>query len=242
MLRFNRFFPLAVLATLLGACTAPQRQYVAIEKPDIPSAKSLYRGSEELDTQKKELAFTVEFVDQSGNTLDERFQPKNLSLSFPSVSGSIFGSPNRRDITHLTLSGKREGLLSPSQLAPLSQAAQTLQPRYVLGGLQIKPKDTRLARMGSFVHNLSSGQSLGAVGFQPQNSDDYLMLVYVDQACEISGGLQISGTRYQHDIRLPGPGFHWIHVQDLGEYSLLRRWQQNLPVRLTIVSEDVKAL
>lgn len=159
----------------------------------------------------------VEFVNsqRAQINLNNEYQPKDIVLVFPYISGGIFGSPTseplfvkRIDATlhfALELNDKSEAIEKGSR--PLSNKWKEL-------GLMVKPASTRIARLGTFPYSWETKKTLGGGGFIAPESRNYLILLYVDRACEISGQFQLDGDSYSHELKLPSRGFHWIEREE----------------------------
>lgn len=172
-----------------------------------------------------ELNAGVEYIDDDNQTLDARFQPGQLALMFPYVTGQIFGNPGS-DMLFTELLTPQGGLhLDLARALPgLARGASTLQASENTEGLSIRPAGTRLARIGTFPFDARTREPLGEGGFLDARTREHLILVYFDRPCVVSGTLHADGAAFRHDITVPAPGFHFLRVHRLDalRYELTR--------------------
>ena len=155
----------------------------------------------------------AEYVDTDNRHIPAEFNPKEVVLVFPYIPGQIFGNPTgeplfvahvKEDLAfELDLAGK---------IAEIDNGAKRLQASRLTEGLEVTPKSTRFARLGTFALDPKTGEPLGGGGFIDATSRDFLILLYVDRPCTISGTLELGEERHEHDIELGSPGFHWVRV------------------------------
>tara|TARA_R110000850_G_C9990205_1_gene466941 strand:- start:828 stop:1388 length:561 start_codon:yes stop_codon:yes gene_type:complete len=93
-------------------------------------------------------------------------------------------------------------------------------------GLSISPKETRLARFGTFTYDLNTREGLGTTGFGSPDPEIFaLVLTYFDRAAEIRGIQNIEGEIADFNINVERAGLVWLKVKkkskDHFSYSVL---------------------
>lgn len=132
--------------------------------------------------------------------------------TFKVISGAIFGGP-REDLLLPITEGENSSLTAPlgEWTELLDTVAEPLTDEYVQLGLHVEPGSTKIARLGTFVHdgvhNLTIGGYLNELG-----KKSVLILIYVDRACTIRGAIEVGGTTYHHDIDIAAAGFHYLEA------------------------------
>lgn len=71
--------------------------------------------------------------------------------------------------------------------------------------------DAELARVGTFFASRTFPYGDGA-GIFDLESEETLILMFVDRPCEISGMIVFDGMTIMHDLEFSVPGFHWVRV------------------------------
>ncbi len=139
----------------------------------------------------------------------QRYAAEELVIWFPLITGNLYGLPNEDAILKPELDDK---LRFKFGLRAITKRIDELAKAFPAnnGDLYIEPAKTRVARLGTFVINPSTGETIGPTAWIDANNTNILMLVYFDQACEISGHIEHANKTYRHDIKIPGPGFYWL--------------------------------
>ena len=133
---------------------------------------------------------------------------------FNFIPGSIFGSPDEIPFMPVTVDADLKFTARLSEWVMLANAsARPLTDWNRENGLLVEPEETRLLRAGTFardtLHERGMGGSLVEIG-----REGYVILIYVDRPCVITGDLVLGGTTYSHEIHLTAKGFHLIASDD----------------------------
>ncbi|MGI9286907.1 MAG: hypothetical protein ACR2P1_16090 [Pseudomonadales bacterium] len=148
--------------------------------------------------------FDVDFKKQL-----QRYAADELIIWFPLITGNFYGLPNEDAILKPELDSKlRFKFALRTITSRIDQLARAFPADS--GELKIEPVDTRVARLGTFVINPNTGETIGPTAWVDANNTYIMMLVYFDRACEINGRLEQANKTYIHDIKIPGPGFYWL--------------------------------
>ncbi|WP_444885039.1 hypothetical protein [Microbulbifer sp. PSTR4-B] len=134
-----------------------------------------------------------------------------LSIEFGVIPGAIFGQPlnsplwlvkidDSKSVAWPTKREKHEFLPFIAKLAKPNENSN----------LSIKPADTQLARISIYGYFSKTKQNVEASALS--ESGNYLMLVYFDRPCTLSGFVNLNNKKVKHSINIESSGFHWIEV------------------------------
>lgn len=140
------------------------------------------------------------------------------SLYLPLIRGALFGTPNTPDV--VVFSTNESGQL-PVQFESIERAASKLaakvDPELVNLGLSVEPESTRLARVATFAVDAPSGRGYEVTGFVDTDASRFVVLVYFDRPCRISGTIMVGDVAASHDLVVPGAGLYWMDHHVLTE-------------------------
>ncbi len=181
----------------------------------------------------------VEYTDNHNDSVPSELNPSELLLVFPYIPGRMYGQPSGDLFLMKHLSGKLDFQLDLR--GKYKEIAAFARPMQMQGqGLQIQPRETRMARMGTFAFDPRTMDMIGDGSFIDRQSREYLIMVYVDQPCQITGTVEMHGKVYDHNIRLTEKGFHWIKFRKQGkEGFLLREFSPPDGVNFTVTLEGL---
>lgn len=133
---------------------------------------------------------------------------------FSFIPGSIFGSPTDDVFLPIEVDDKLQIVV---QLADWEALAETysrpLTQENLELGLRADPDDARILRVGTFAFDLLHSSAMGGA-LREIGSTGYVILVYVDRPCLISGSIKLHGETYTHRIDFPAKGFHYVNSGD----------------------------
>jgi hypothetical protein len=197
-----------MLVLLLGGCAGNVRQSPA-------SAAGLAVTS---------IHAQVKYVGDSGALLASDLVPP-LVLAFPFIPGQIYGRPHTPLLFVVESDGRQAFTLDlAAKRAQFDDLAAPLRSVRPYSALVVRPASTRILRLATFAFYRDDSRPVeGGVGFQEQRSGDFLVMVYVDRACHISGTVREQDLRVDHAIDIPGPGFYWIRHRRIGPHHFLMR-------------------
>lgn len=181
----------------------------------------------------------VEYTDTRNNSVSSKFNPDELLLVFPYIPGRMYGQPSGSPLFVKHLKGKLDFQLDlRGKYKEIAAFARPMQLQRQ--GLQIQPRETRMARMGTFAFDPRTLDMIGDGSFIDRRSREYLIMVYVDQPCQITGKVEMNGKVYDHNIQLMEAGFHWIKFQRQGKKGfLLREFSPPDGVNFTVTLENL---
>ena len=162
----------------------------------------------------------------------EAAPPADMAPVIGFIPGEIFGNPDhQRGFLPVAPAGSGEILFPLYLLADdTDDFAEPLNGRSRRAGLEIEPDDTRLLRLATFFLSRGSPRLPGA-GIASAETQRDIVIVYVDQACRVTGTLD-GPLVVEHDISFPSAGFHLVEFteRDDGSYSAVRV-TNNTPLR-----------
>ena len=158
-------------------------------------------------------------VDRSGNYIvkyklaskDAKYKDKLSSLHFMflSVHGQLYGKPELPFVDHSKPTDhQRFNLSLPTEV----KSTVFNQP-----GLAIVPNTTKVIRVGTFIKDDANPNYMGGGAFQNLETNNYLLLVHVDQKSSITGNHTIEGVEYSHAIQFPHAGWFWVEINKESE-------------------------
>ena len=186
---------LVSISAFLGACASA---------PD-PAAPPQYEAVE---------IFDARLLVEDNDEMEGAWHSDRIVPYFNFIPGSIFGSPDDDPMMPVTVDADLKFTARLSEwLITAEAAARPLTHRNFEEGLRIRPSGTRLLRLGTFaydtMHENGMGGALVEIG-----REGYVILIYVDRPCVITGDLQLGGTTYSHAIHVYAKGFHFIAADD----------------------------
>jgi hypothetical protein len=136
---------------------------------------------------------------------------EKLLIEFGVIPGEVFGSPleNPLWLTEIDNSGKVTWP-TPVQMRELQLLITRFSKVANNTGLTVIPSDTRFARVSTFGYFKGINENTGA-GFFSDNGN-FIMLMYFDRPCTLSGSVYLNNKKVSHDINIKSAGFHWIEV------------------------------
>lgn len=161
------------------------------------------------------LEATVEWSPAPG--ANQEFTSNDVQPVLHFIPGAIFGTPSP-DLVPLRIAsmGATE-IQFPLYLvsAGIDSLAQPLTPEARASGLTVDPEATRFVRMGTFFLP-RTGSYLDGAGIHVVDSDDVLVLVYVDRPSVITGTVFSGEAGFVHKLAFEESGFHWIRMDPGG--------------------------
>lgn len=156
----------------------------------------------------------VEVVDAKGQprpaVIDE------VTVRFPLIAGSIFGSPQSGDIlVERARVGSSLSLDVERMRSAGARFASPAEPHVVSAGLVVEPRNARFARFGTFVTEALSSKAIGYGSFIDSKSRTALALVYFDEPCRISGVMRAGRLEAKHSISIRTAGLHWVRIKEV---------------------------
>lgn len=159
---------------------------------------------------------SVIFLAPDKSVLSKKYLPKDVLVLLPSIPGEIFGNPSSEMIyTGLLQENQNLSFDLNNSIEVLEKSSEPLSEKWIKKGLSVHPEKTQLARIGTFAFDRSTGNPIGSGGFIDPVSKDNLILIFVDQPCEIQGGFTIGDKKFEHNIVLPSSGFHFIRIKTI---------------------------
>lgn len=135
----------------------------------------------------------------------------SLVAAFPVITGAVWGAPDTEPLVFAPAP------FGGTMTVPLKELEQKIQPmaspatpESLKAGLLVQPEDTRLARVGTFFADKEQERYVFGAGFIDQASGDFLVLVYVDRPCTLSGTVSVQELPTQYHVQIPTPGMHWL--------------------------------
>jgi len=164
----------------------------------------------------------VEFIDHERQPVKIDHPPKDIVLFFPYIPGQVNGSFNTAPLqtTHVTegsvfrLDLGRMSSMMDRAIAPLKNTPYT-------EGITIDPASTQFARVATLAIDAETRKGIGGSSFIDAGSREYLILVYVDRPCSLTGSTHVNSYGTIYDVRLGRPGFHWLRAHPIGKRSVI---------------------
>jgi hypothetical protein len=147
------------------------------------------------------------------NDLTTAREPLPLSafrLTFPYITGDLYGSANIGDFIHPVLNSDYtfEVDLNRTQ-NDLVHSLQQTEFNY-LAFLKIDPPEARIARLTPLALKADGIEQVATSDWVDPSSNERLMLVYVDRPARITGALTRNGHTTRYNIRASKAGYVWI--------------------------------
>lgn len=220
-----RLLQLAFVTILVAACST-----TPVHQPEFES------GVTSINTK-------IEYVGPNNIALHEEQYPDDVVLSFPYVSGALFGHISDLPVYIVKADKERSFSLNLlERIETIDHGAAPLNKNLREQGIKILPEDTRLARLGTLPYRYSNRESIGGGGFIDTDSRNILILAYVNQSCEIKGSYAQNGKKYIYQLVFPGKGFHWIEVLVDKNNTVLTNYNQSKNIRFSIHIKNIELI
>jgi len=141
---------------------------------------------------------------------------QNILLLFQPLPGKIFGTPTLEYLYQTKLKDSSEFLLIlPSNIDLLAETFEN-------DALTIKPKSTKILRLGTFHYLARYNDLVGGGSFIENDTGKDLLLVYFSNAIKITGTVYEGNESFKHDIIVKKPGWHWLEATETfeGNYKI----------------------
>jgi hypothetical protein len=183
-----------LLAVLAAGCAAPR---AGLLLPDGSVTHDIYAR--------------VEFIDEERNPVPVQSPLREMRLLFSSIPGQIDGPVRSEPLQSIRVINVPHFRLDVGGMTEkLREIATPFVSTTLTRGLSMTPPSTRFVRIATLAVDPGTGRSIGGAGFLDPASRDYLILVYVDRPCSLTGTMRINDLRIDHDVRLTRAGFHWL--------------------------------
>lgn len=140
----------------------------------------------------------------------------SLVAAFPVITGAVWGPP---DTEPLVFAPAPFGATMTLPLKELEQKirpiASPATPQSLEAGLVVQPEDTRLARVGTFFADKEQERYVFGAGFVDENTGDFLVLVYFDRPCTLSGTVTGQELPTHYQVQVPAAGLHWLRTRKI---------------------------
>jgi hypothetical protein len=157
-----------------------------------------------------ERTFLAAAVDKKGSEIAVDWQGKPLVAAFPYVVGTVFGPTEWK--THLGYPvefGEYFVVRMDDLEQRLSLVAKTARGDFKKKSVTIEPRETRIARVGTFYTDVVTKLERFGAGFLDRSTKEPLILAYFDRPCSISGTYR-KGPVLSIDI--PKSGLSWLRL------------------------------
>jgi hypothetical protein len=156
-----------------------------------------------------------------------------MQLDLGVIPGALYGSPLKNPRWFVNLSDSYASNLNITKFEiELSKAAKTHDGSLPYS-LNVNPADTKFVRVSTFGLIANSKTRFGGA-FQ-NNSNEYVLLVYFDKACSVSGTVNFGKEGiYTHEIEIPKAGIYTLVISGSGVKKTVKTIQlsENLNVLL----------
>ncbi|WP_325892515.1 hypothetical protein [Grimontia sp. NTOU-MAR1] len=162
-------------------------------------------------------AMNVEYVNDDNEVISRPDLPQRVIVQFTVIPGAIWGRP-LTDSQYLDVTDIGSALNADlSDLhAKIEPFATPLLDTEANEGLVITPKETKLARFGTFTYDFETQDSLGGTGFGSADPEIYgLVLTYFDRPAEIKAVKTENGDTSEFDIKVKKKGLVWLKITKL---------------------------
>jgi hypothetical protein len=130
-------------------------------------------------------------------------------LTFPYVSGDLYGSPTIGDFIHPKINADYTFEIDLNRTQ--ADLLRSLQPtEFNEEYLRIDPPEARIARLTPQALEADGIDQVAAADWVDTRSNQRLMLVYVDRPARITGSLTRNGHSTHYNIRVAKAGYIWI--------------------------------
>lgn len=169
----------------------------------------------------------VEYMNAEFEVVSRPDLPQEVVVQFTIIPGGLYGIPltdsQYLDVIRIGSSINADFRDLERRIASFATPMLNTEANM---GLSISPKETRLARFGTFTYDLNTREGLGATGFGSPDPEIFaLVLTYFDRPAEISGIQNIEGEIADFNINVERAGLVWLKVnkksKDHFSYSVL---------------------
>ena len=158
---------------------------------------------------------TVDLILNGLNGIDKKAEEKGvIFLQLGVIPGKIYGSPLQDPKWYIDLHKDSKPVLNQDELAfTLSHYSGQLNESKFSEGLTITPKDTQIVRASTFGADYK--QQLLLSGSMRNKHGDFVVLLYADRACKITGDIDFGEEGvYKHAIDIPRAGLYRLIIKD----------------------------
>lgn len=139
--------------------------------------------------------------------LDAPAPDSRLVLVFPTIPGVITGPPSGGPLRTVPVPADATFRLRlPARLEARAE-------RLAADSLDIDPRDTRVARLGTFHEYPEYGVFRGGGGFINARTGEPLMLVYFSSAARLQGSVDRASGAHDYDVTVERAGWSWLVVR-----------------------------
>lgn len=203
-----------------GSALSPtERRPVTVSTPD----RSIYQASAEeaskpdtvVSNPVNSTVVTPQYSDAQGNATTTHMGNAVIVLAFPPVPAGIVGRPEGSAIAQVRAGiGEQVSIHFSEWIVDIEGRARPWSTSSSDETVPIAPRNTKIARIGTFPMDWEGENVIAGGGFVDPDSREFLVLVYVDRACTMSGTVHRNGETHRYDARLQKPGLHWIRVEE----------------------------
>ena len=143
--------------------------------------------------------------------------PTDILIELGVIPGAIYGNPQEAPAWFEPIEARSKVSIPINRVqSDFHELAEILTKEAIELGLEIKPKDARIARVSMFgvdkrtrEHQSTHDHIYGAFH---NREGDFLILVYFDRPCDITGIVYWGLKPMNHSLHVETSGFYWIHV------------------------------
>ena len=161
------------------------------------------------------VAASLQYYDPRLNPVNNDYYPSELLLSFPLISGAIFGRPSKESLlkVHLEKTARFDLALHDIE-SKVAALAAPLNAGDGNTGLQLNPSTAKIARLSNYAYD-TLGRTVGAGSFVDPQSKAYLMLVYFSEPARLHGTVKAGADKFTFNALVQGSGFYWLRVVEV---------------------------
>jgi hypothetical protein len=187
-------------------------------------------------TSTKQIAAPKYSISLKSNMTYEAMEDVNegtsMQLDLGVIPGAIYGSPLKSPRWLINLNDNLASNLDIAKFEIELNKAAKVHDTSLPFSLNISPSDTKLVRVSTFGFDPKNNTFFGS-GFQ-NKSNEYILLVYFDKACSMSGSLNFENQGiFNHEIEIPKAGIYALVISGSGN---------NKTVKATQLSENLNVL
>ena len=159
---------------------------------------------------------SVRFLEHDDRTERRALPVSEFRVVFAFIGGSISGRATTESLVKPQLGDDYRFTLDFSVIAAEAKLAAS-EVTTQMGTLAVKPRETKLARVGTFTMDALLQNRLGSTAFIDGETAEVLVLIYIDRACTIVGRTHGTEHEYRYDAVIPQPGFTWLRFRKIEE-------------------------
>lgn len=160
------------------------------------------------NAQNQSFEMSIAYYNDSGDPLGHMMNGEQILLLFPSIKGQIFGIPRRPILTEVTVTDDQPFIVDLPDINN-SESAVLVDTRFT-SGLSVLPAQTQMLRVATMAFEKKTREPFAAGSLINPKTGDNLLLMYFSMPCSITGIVETSGLRYDHQIKIKEAGWHWI--------------------------------